>query len=236
VAAIVEARRADALRLRRPPARYTMRTLARAPLAANRMGAGLRSRSFDLHKEGLMSTFHDLRRYAMPAVFALVASLSIAADALAAGKACEAGFANCDGKASNGCEINIGTSVDNCGACGNVCSAANGTPSCTNGSCQVASCNAGFANCDAAAANGCETRTGSDVNNCGACGVVCSTANGTASCTAGSCQLGTCNAGFADCNGLRNDGCETNLNSNGNCGACGRACAVGQSCSAGTCK
>jgi hypothetical protein len=34
---------------------------------------------------------------------------------------CATGFADCDGKAANGCEQDLNGSVDNCGACGNVC-------------------------------------------------------------------------------------------------------------------
>jgi hypothetical protein len=49
---------------------------------------------------------------------------------------------------------------------------------------------------------------GSDVNNCGFPGVVCGTrANAVVGCNLGVCNL-TCNAGFADCNGVFSDGCE----------------------------
>jgi formylglycine-generating enzyme required for sulfatase activity len=37
--------------------------------------------------------------------------------------ACESGYANCDGDASNGCETETNTSVTNCGACGRMCPA-----------------------------------------------------------------------------------------------------------------
>jgi hypothetical protein len=40
-----------------------------------------------------------------------------------------------------------------------------------------------------------------------------------------SCLYGSCSSGYADCNGnLASDGCETNLSSPGNCGACGNDC------------
>jgi hypothetical protein len=42
--------------------------------------------------------------------------------------ACNAGFSNCDGVAANGCEVNLTTDPNNCGACANVCSGA--TPRC----------------------------------------------------------------------------------------------------------
>jgi hypothetical protein len=151
-------------------------------------------------------------------------------------RACSAGFSDCDRNAANGCETNLGTSANNCGACGTACSAANGTSSCTAGRCVVASCNAGFGDCDRNSANGCEANLGTSVNNCGACGVVCTAANAVSACTAGACTIAACNAGFANCDGNAVNGCETNTRiDRANCGACGRACNAGQSCSAGSC-
>jgi hypothetical protein len=34
---------------------------------------------------------------------------------------CDPGFANCDGRFANGCEVNVGSDPMNCGACGRVC-------------------------------------------------------------------------------------------------------------------
>jgi hypothetical protein len=45
---------------------------------------------------------------------------------------CNGGFADCDGNANDGCEININSDANNCGKCGSVCQ--NGTL-CVNGSC-----------------------------------------------------------------------------------------------------
>jgi len=91
------------------------------------------------------------------------------------------------------------------------------------------------------------TNTGSDPDNCGGDGIVCSYANLSRACYSGVCA-GTCFAGFADCNSdKRLDGCEANLHSLVSCGSCGvvcstshvtRACsgsAVGDPCSPGTC-
>src|SRR5439155_23743754 len=50
----------------------------------------------------------------------------------ACGYACLTGFADCDGQASNGCEVNLKTDSRNCGACGHVCPAGK---SCVNGVC-----------------------------------------------------------------------------------------------------
>jgi hypothetical protein len=99
--------------------------------------------------------------------------------------ACNAGFANCDGLAANGCEVATAANVSNCGACGNVCSSTNGAPTCAGGACGIV-CAAGFGNCDGNVANGCETGTLTNPTNCGGCGVVCATGR---SCVAGTCVV-----------------------------------------------
>ena len=119
---------------------------------------------------------------------------------------------------------NLGTDVLNCGACGTACSIANNIPACIGGACKIGSCTPGFADCNANPVDGCETNTNS-VSNCGACGNVCSTPNGNPACFGGACQIASCNAGFADCNGNPVDGCEVNLASDStNCGGCGIVC------------
>src|SRR5262249_32571394 len=123
----------------------------------------------------------------------------------------------------------------NCGACGHVCVAANGTPTCNGGTCGISSCSAGFANCDGNPANGCETNTTTDVNNCGSCGQVCSPLNDTPACVNGVCAS-VCNAGFANCNGNPANGCETNITTDvNNCGSCGHICPPLTVCTAGLC-
>jgi hypothetical protein len=83
------------------------------------------------------------------------------------------------------------------------------------------------------------TTTATDPANCGACGAVCSAINGATACVAGSCRITTCLAGFADCDGLAANGCETNVGSSvTSCGACGRTCVTANgvpACTAGTC-
>ncbi|MFO0563478.1 MAG: hypothetical protein U0269_35975 [Polyangiales bacterium] len=149
---------------------------------------------------------------------------------------CSMGFADCNGSVADGCEVNTSNSASNCGACGNVCTVANGTPACAAGMCAVASCSANFANCNGSAVDGCEINTSNNVSNCGACGNVCTIANGTPACTSGLCAVASCGAGFANCDGNANNGCETNTNtSSTSCGACGTVCPAGQSCSMGTC-
>lgn len=95
---------------------------------------------------------------------------------------CNAGFGNCDGTLANGCETDLNTSLDHCGACGARCARNNATTSCVSGVCSITACSAGFGNCDANPANGCETAV-SSATNCGACGVVCSS---------GLCIMGVC--------------------------------------------
>ena len=139
--------------------------------------------------------------------------------------ACSAGFADCDGSAANGCEVELAVSLTNCGACGRACDLANATAACTAGACAVASCAAGFGDCDGNAANGCETDTHTSAIHCGACGTTCATrSNAVPACTASTCTS-VCVAGFGECNGVATDGCETDLaNSAAHCGGCGRSC------------
>ncbi len=148
---------------------------------------------------------------------------------------CNRGFADCDAAVANGCEINLLSAVDGCGACGRVCSFANAGRSCVNAACELGACAAGFGNCDGAPANGCEVALNT-VANCGACGRACALANATAACTAGACAVATCAAGYGNCDGAAANGCETDTRTSSlHCGACGRACAAGQACAAGVC-
>ncbi|MFO0627979.1 MAG: hypothetical protein U0325_20555 [Polyangiales bacterium] len=154
--------------------------------------------------------------------------------------ACEAGFADCNGDASDGCEVDTRTSTAHCGACGRGCTFANASGSCAMSTCAMGACATGFADCDGNPANGCEVAPASDVNHCGGCGRACSVARATATCAAGACRVGTCDAGFADCDNDPANGCETPTTANAaNCGACGRACAGGANatgvCVAGVC-
>jgi len=151
---------------------------------------------------------------------------------------CNSGFGDCN---HNGqCQFNISADPNNCGTCGRVCLAANGISACTAGNCSIASCNSGFANCDGNPSNGCETNVNTDTNNCGTCGHECVASNGTAACEAGNCAIGSCNTGFADCDGNPNNGCETNVQNNINhCGTCGHQCVVANGtpqCVSSTCS
>ncbi|MFO0650035.1 MAG: hypothetical protein U0326_27690 [Polyangiales bacterium] len=125
---------------------------------------------------------------------------------------------------------------NNCGGCGVVCpTRVNASRVCADSTCSYV-CATGRADCDFAAGNGCEVTPATDVLNCGRCGNACpARANATATCASGTCGF-TCNAGFADCDGVATNGCEVNLNtSSTNCGRCGNACGGSVVCMSGTC-
>jgi hypothetical protein len=63
----------------------------------------------------------------------------------------------------------------------------------------------------------------SDVDHCGGCGNRCDQPNASGQCIQGRCRV-TCDPGFADCNGLAEDGCEASLNDRMSCGACDVQC------------
>ncbi len=143
------------------------------------------------------------------------------------GVACADGYADCDGNAANGCEVDVRTDNTHCGACGRPCVIPNGTPGCADGVCRVGMCNEGFADCDGDAANGCETDVRTASANCGRCGNMCLVAGGTAACTAGSCVIGGCATGRGDCDMNAMNGCEIDTQTSAtNCGACGRTCVI----------
>ena len=166
---------------------------------------------------------------------------------------CSNGFADCDNnKQTTGCEVNT-FGVNNCGpggttnaghgaaaGCGVMCGATNAAPSCGAGTC-VENCTAPFDTCDGNDANGCETNTNTSVTNCGACGVVCSTANITRTCSGGTCN-GACTGAFLDCDGNKQtNGCECNGATSVCVGAAcklkyGQACLAGTDCASGNCN
>ncbi|MFO0606915.1 MAG: hypothetical protein U0324_27330 [Polyangiales bacterium] len=151
----------------------------------------------------------------------------------ACGFTCESGYADCDGEAANGCEVNVETDGAHCGACATACTAGR---TCQAGACTTATCTAGLGNCNGQEADGCETDLTASAAHCGACGAACSFAHATAECTAGACGFSACDAGYGDCDGVASNGCEAALATSAtNCGACGVACGAGQACAGGAC-
>lgn len=147
---------------------------------------------------------------------------------------CEAGFENCDGIPSNGCETQL-NSAENCGFCGTACALANATSTCASGTCNVVSCNGGYGDCDKLPETGCESNTQTDPANCGACGTKCTTGQ---VCQAGKCVVSSCTPPTADCDTNPAD-CETNTDtSSAHCGFCKNPCTLAHAtaaCSGGKC-
>jgi len=74
-----------------------------------------------------------------------------------------------------------------------------------------------------------------DKEHCGTCDNPCAFDHAGAACVDGTCQMTGCEQGFADCNDDPEDGCETDLTTNENCGSCGNACEEGENCIEGQC-
>ncbi len=145
---------------------------------------------------------------------------------------CQRNYADCNGRAVDGCEINLLADLENCGACNQLCSPAHAVGQCMNGQCLIDTasanqgCALGYANCNRNVEDGCEVDLANDPDHCGACeDAACSRANGEATCSDGACSV-ECSPGFADCDeNARANGCETKIASSVNdCGQCGTIC------------
>ncbi len=161
---------------------------------------------------------------------------------------CQATYAVCSGKApkaGEACAVNLGTDVQNCGACGAQCKpTVNETSvnsSCKNSSC-VFACKPGFLDCDGNQnQNGCETPV--STANCSACGQACAPrGNADVSCinptsASPSCTF-ACKPDFENCNAKESDGCEVNTSQSlQHCGGCGKSCGpAADNCQDGKCK
>jgi len=148
-------------------------------------------------------------------------------------EACNGLDDDCDGMTDE--DFDLQNNTEHCGACNDLCAPTGAFPSCSAGVCEVDSCDVGRFDLDGDPANGCEYRclvetpddaacdlrdndcdgvvdedvdTDTDVDNCGACGVVCTFAHGAASCVSGACVLGDCEPDFIDVDGNPANGCE----------------------------
>jgi hypothetical protein len=150
--------------------------------------------------------------------------------------ACQPGWADCNGAAVDGCEVNVDVDTANCGQCGAACDfVPNGQAACKSGKCVLGACNPNYADCNGDLRDGCEAKIDSDVDNCGKCGSKCRFNNAFPLCKAGQCTIGNCVPPYADCDRIAMNGCEVNTSTDAkNCGACGNAC-NGMSCASGAC-
>jgi hypothetical protein len=151
-----------------------------------------------------------------------------AADAQCVGGACVAcrpDAARCGGAA---CSVDLRANRAHCGACGHACAAAE---RCVAGAC--AACPAGSTMCSP---DTCVDTTRNDAH-CGGCDVRClPLPRGASACAAGRCVVAACAAGTADCDGDFATPCEAvTAIDRAHCGACGRACAAGETCVDGRC-
>lgn len=152
----------------------------------------------------------------------------------AAGEVCGNGHCSvsCPGAqtACNGSCVDTMTDRANCGQCGMACGAG---LVCVAGSC-APQCAAPLIFC-----NGTCVDPRNDAANCSGCGMTCSAQNATAVCVAQSCSYTACTAGFASCDNVNSNGCETDLSTLTDCGGCGVACAprgvAAATCTAGAC-
>jgi hypothetical protein len=144
-------------------------------------------------------------------------------------------FANCNGLLDDGCEIDVSTDHDNCGACGHACGA---NVDCINSMC---GCPSGKTDCDGTCVD-----VKFDSSNCGACGNACpfkppgactvKPPHTTYGCGDGHCGTLTCQGTFRDCDkdlglGCASDGCEADTAADkNNCGGCGVKCGPDEQC------
>lgn len=106
-------------------------------------------------------------------------------------QSCNSGFGNCNDNPADGCETDLSTNLQNCGACGRVCPAGpNSNPSCQNGQCGLVCLN-GYSNCNNNPLDGCECPPSKVCQSGQCCTPAGSQPSPEASCC-GSLFLGTC--------------------------------------------
>ncbi|TVR04524.1 MAG: hypothetical protein EA398_01865 [Deltaproteobacteria bacterium] len=147
--------------------------------------------------------------------------------------ACDEGRENCDGDEETGCEVDLRSSVANCGGCGLACEAPRATMGCEEGQCTLLACTDNYASCDDDIATGCETLLLASDEHCGACGNSCPDFQ---LCVNGSCVLDNCPAGTGSCDGDDDTGCETTFGSMEHCGRCGDTCGPTEVCDEFVCQ
>jgi len=87
-------------------------------------------------------------------------------------------------------------------------------------------CGAGLTQCRVFSTNYCVDLM-TDVSHCGSCRNGCLLNHAENGCADGKCYIKSCDKGWADCNGIPDDGCEVDLNADdNNCGRCGHVCSL----------
>jgi serine/threonine protein kinase len=147
---------------------------------------------------------------------------------------CSASEKACDGQCVSSARPDHGCGKASCVPC----LTPNATPRCNNeGRCDVALCHKGFDDCDGNRDNGCEADIRTDPDNCGSCRHRCPELPHAERGCGDVCTIWRCAAGYRDCNGESDDGCEVHAaNDPKNCGHCGVSCKVGQRCQEGQCR
>jgi hypothetical protein len=73
---------------------------------------------------------------------------------------CDEGTGDCDGDPSNGCETDVASDLQNCGACLNYCGHAGAYSRCDAGVCALDRCDPRYADCNGSPDDGCEVPVG----------------------------------------------------------------------------
>ncbi len=130
--------------------------------------------------------------------------------------------------------IDVRSNAAHCGACGARCASEHAASSrCQSGAC-VFTCESGYAPC-AGPSGPCISVEGSDVANCGGCGMRCASEHATSvRCERGGCQI-TCESGYSLCGGPHGRCLSLQGTDVTNCGACGHACELDERCVSGGC-
>ncbi len=142
---------------------------------------------------------------------------------------------DCDGVVDNGCETPA-SDPKNCGGCGIECNDPT-RPCLLWNNAFSCGCPAGFTACGPGTIKTC-FNTESEDSHCGDCNTACNAAGdgGTPpdhmyyGCVDSECGHLKCSPSYGDCDGKQDNGCESQLTTNDNCGSCGNACPSGQSC------
>lgn len=146
---------------------------------------------------------------------------------------CDAGYGNCDGNYTNGCEQQLNT-LTHCGSCGQNCAINDANVTCSTGSCRVQSCKPDHADCNGDQLS-CETALNTP-SNCGSCNSACNLPHANEGCGgavgARVCTVASCEANWSDCDVNAANGCERDSRSVGSGGL--GPCLPDTSCSKST--